>query len=189
MTTNNQRAFYSYSGYLFFKEIHNINDTIYKISGTDVKPYAYLDMGKYQLPIKYRIELSADDYSKYGKNYYEGDAMGEDEKYIYFDVRNHVTTANRLNFRGFYMAFDKQTGIGFKFDYIIDDIHEGKNIVLHNISDDYYIGFREAYTLLLDGVYNGTESPQFKQLLSEINEDTNELIVLCRKKNMKRASN
>jgi hypothetical protein len=52
-----------------------------------------------------------------------------------------------------------------------------------NFSEDYYTNAIEAYELL-EMVESGdySPSPQLKELLSGIGDDTNQLIVLCHRK-------
>ena len=145
-------------------------------------------MGKYKLPLEYRMEISGKSYARYGENYYYADVIGEDYKNFYLYVTQH-----KRNTQSFWMIFDKKTGSGFSFKYgFYDDIVKGMNIFLYYISDDYYIGFIEPEELI-EACQRITKTdttsdqfkftPQFNFFLSKINENTNQLIVLCRKKN------
>ena len=173
-----QNVFYNYSDNLFYTDGDNLNDTIYKVKGSNLEPYAYLDMGRYKLPMEYRIEISNEMYQRHGENFYYADAIGEDHKNIYFTVSKHKHKAQNL-----FLVFDKKTGSGFSFESgFADDVHKGPYFILRDVSDDYYIGWIEAEDII-DMEYNETIlSPQYKHFLSTINEETNELIILCRKK-------
>jgi len=66
---------------------------------------------------------------------------------------------------------------------LIDDILGGPTIWPRWISEDYYFNAIEAYQLL-EIINAGEYEPAtlLKDLLSGINEDTNQLLIMCRKK-------
>jgi hypothetical protein len=173
------KPFYYYSNTLFFKDFGNCNDTIWKITGLNVEPYAYVNMGKYKLPFKYKMEISNEAFKKYGENYCYVTLIGEDHTYLYFFVNNWKGNKNNC-----YMMFDKQT----KTEFVLkngfnDDIHKGANIYISDISEDYYIGYIDAEELL-DLEYDDETilSPQYKQLLSNTNKNVTQFIILCHRK-------
>jgi hypothetical protein len=87
-----------------------------------------------------------------------------------------------------YNVFDKKTKKGYSVRDkngigLTDDILGGPPIWPRWISGDYYFNAIEVYELLMM-IDAGDYKPAapLKDLLSRINEDTNQLLIMCRKK-------
>lgn len=181
------KAFYHYKGSLFLKG-KEINDTIYQIAGKTSIPYAYLNMGKYKLPIEYEDWYSWDEFNKQGFHYWGVPAVVEDNHYLYlFALRFRSIDGNNYgdnieNYR--YIIYDKENETGFVVkDKITDDILGGPPIWPHWITEDYYMNVVEWHELsdeIEEGRY--TLAPILKKQLSKFGNDTNQLIVICHKK-------
>jgi hypothetical protein len=185
------RYFYHEKEYLFFKGDVS-NDTIWRISGLDVEPYAFIDMGKYKLPVEFEPWYSSREiYLQNIDKYWCVNSMIEgDRNFFLYSNKRSYENKDRKGDAEFvkYIVYDKETkksfsvkdnnGIGFS-----DDFHGGPPLWPLFSSEDYYMNSIVADVLLEDveaGEY--TLSPPFKELLSRINEDSNDLIILCRRK-------
>ena len=147
-------------------------------------------MGKYKLPFEYMPEYSLVDYTRYGENYWYIQSIMEDDNYFLLTSRNRALESYDEKFK--LLIYDKKNGSGFVVKNengimgITDDILGGPPIRILSETDDYYIGFIEGLELL-DRIEHGNYSPvpAFKKQLSAINDNTNELIILCHKKRTK----
>jgi hypothetical protein len=185
IASRNLLPFYSYDSNLFFKGYEE-NDTVWNLSGNQAKPYAYIDMGKYKLPLQYTYWYSAQHYDMYSEDYWHISSISEDDSYFYL----FASTGGEVKKNNF-LVYDKKGKSGFvvkdgRGTGIPDDILGGPPIKPLFITDSYYIDVVEAYELL-ERVESGNYSPtsEFRKQLSTINEDTNQLIILCYKKNSK----
>ena len=166
------------------------NDTIWKISGVNAMPYAYIDMGKYKLPLKYQPWVSEAEYERNKHNgYWIVPSLVEDDNFFYLTSYNlYIIPGTRKFIEMKYAVYDKKREKAFstKDQYgfgITDDILGGPPFFPRWISNDYYINTIEGHELL-EQVKAGdyTPSPSLKELLSRIDEDTNQLLILCRRK-------
>lgn len=187
------REFSKYKGELFMKT-RSSRDTVYHLSGAKWTPYLFLDMGKYTMPIEYEAWYSNTAYEKNATNYWNIPRIEEDDHYFFLtavrqkstsDVRGHEDDHK-------YIVYDKEKETGFvtkgnKGIKLTDDILGGPNLWPRWTTDEYYISTIEWYELsqtLKKGDY--TLSPAFKNQLDGWGYDTNQLIVLCRRKGAKR---
>ena len=177
--------FYCNNGLLYFKGTDS-NDTIWEISGTRVEPYARIDMGKYKLPLEYEPLYSNDAFRKFGHEYWGVNSVIEDDRFFYlYSEKRRFEENNKPK----YLIYDKKNKKGFtskdnKDEKITDDIMGGPPVWPRWISDKYYISAIESIELQEQVEAGGySPSPQLKELLSRIGEDTNQLIVLFHKKN------
>ena len=177
--------FYRKDDFLYFKgEQHN--DTVWKISGANAVPHVFINMGKYKMPLEYEPWVSVDDFFKYCEKYWCVQSLVEDDIFFYLFSENRKYSKDnpflkcivydKKNHKGF-VANDKN-GMG-----ITDDILGGPPLWPRWSSDDFFINVIEPHELL-EKIEAGDYSPssQLQELLSRIGEDTNQLIILCRKK-------
>ena len=168
--------FYHYNGSLYFKG-NSSNDMIWKLSGLDATPYAHINMGKYKLPFEYEPWVSHDEYMRNSDRYLAVKSVQEDDSYFFlFSLPKVKIVYDKKTKKGF-TAKDKH-GAG-----LTDDILGGPPLWPIWASDDYYMNAIEAVNLL-EEVEAGDYSPAapLKELLSRIDEDTNQILILCRKK-------
>ena len=177
--------FYYKNDFLFFKGEPS-NDTIWKISGTNITPHAFINMGKYKLPFENEAWISMDNYWNSNDMYWGVPSLVEDDNYFFLFSLNRTSGKENPNLK--YIVYDKKKGKGFAVNDnngmgITDDIHRSIPIWPRWSSDEYYISAIEPHELL-EQIESGDYSPstQFNELLSRIGEDSNQLIVLCRKK-------
>lgn len=183
------REFSKYKGELFMKT-RSSRDTVYRLSGPKWEPYLYFDMGKYSMPIEYEIWYSKSAYEKNATNYWNIPRQEEDDRYFYLTAVRQKSTSQ---VRGHeddhkYIIYDKEKEEGFvtkgpKGIKITDDILGGPNLWPRWTTDNYYINTIEWYDLsqmLKKGEY--TLNPAFQKQYDGWGYDTNQLIILCRKK-------
>jgi hypothetical protein len=178
------RMFYYKNDTLYFQGAE-YNNTIWRISGTDIAPHAYINMGKYKMPDEDEAWNSKDNYDRNCEKYWGVSSLVEDDDYFFLLAQNRNYT-RPPNLR--HVVYDKKTKKGFAANDkngmgITDDITGGPPVWPRWASEDYYINAIEAYELqekVEAGDYS--PSPQLEELLSRIGEDTNQLIVLCHKK-------
>ena len=181
--------FYHEKDFLYFKGDMS-NDTIWKISGISAEPYAFIDMGKYKMPVEYEPWYSSmDTYLSNCERYWSVCSMVEGENHFFLLSNWRGYSKREKSFGEFkYMVYDKEmkktfsvkdeNGMGFT-----DDFNGGPPIWPRLASGDYYMNTIEAHKLLEmveAGKYN--PSPQFKELLSRIDDDTNDLVILIHRK-------
>lgn len=185
------KMFYSYKGSLYLKGKEQ-NDTIFQLSGKNRIPYAFLDMGKYKLPIEYEAWYSNDAFLKHGSRYWGIPAVAEDDRYLYLLSQRYSSIDgdnyghNEENFR--YIVYNKEKRNGFvakdkKGTKITDDILGGPPVWPHWITDDYYMNVIE-WSDLSDELKKGkyTLAPSLEKQFAGFGYSTNQLIVLCRRK-------
>ena len=56
VSSSELREFSKYKENVYMKT-RSSRDTVYQLSGTKWRPYLYLDMGKYQMPIEYEVGI------------------------------------------------------------------------------------------------------------------------------------
>jgi hypothetical protein len=142
-------------------------------------------MGKYKLPKEDEAWNSKDNYDKNCERYWGVSSLVEDDDYFFLLAQNRRYT--RIpNVR--YIVYDKKNKKGFaandnNYMGITDDLTGGPPVWPRWNSEDYYINAIEAYELL-EKVEAGdySPSPQLKELLSRIGDNTNQLVVLCHRK-------
>jgi hypothetical protein len=173
-------AFYEHNNTSFLQGYED-NDTIWKLSGAGYEPHAYLDMGRYKLPFEYTTQYDLGAFQHYANRYWGIPVMDEDKQYFYIMAKNR----NAAEYH--YLIYDKDKRMGFivkdeKGLGITDDILGGPNVCPYMVTDEYYIDVIEGHELL-EQMETGKYIPSasFKKQLSTINEDTNQLIILCRK--------
>ena len=163
-------------------------DTVYQLSGTKWRPYLYLDMGKYQMPIEYEAWYSEDAYNKNAINYWNIPRLEEDDRYFFTAVRQKQTQRGENENDYKFVIYDKKEREGFVVKNedgmkITDDILGGPNFWPRWSTNDLYITTMEWFDLaqwIKDK--KRTLSPTLQKQFESWGEDTNQLIVLCRKK-------
>ena len=178
--------FYHNNGFLYFKG-EMFNNTIWKISGINAEPYAFINLGKYKMPLEFEPwNSSIEVFFQHCEKYWCVSSLVEDDNYFYLLSENRKQS--KINSIRKYIVYDKKIKQGFAANDdngigITDDIHGGPPIWPLWTSDEYYINAIELYELL-EKVESGEYFPstQLKELISRIGEDSNQLIVLCRKK-------
>ena len=179
------KFFYQYNDDLYFKG-NRYNDLIWRLSGKNPIPYAFINMGKYKTPVEYQSWFNADEFNRHKDRYRGVSAVQEDDHYFFMHSHSFDYSDNP------YIVFDKKTKKGFTTrdrngnTGLTDDILGGPPIFPHLISGDYYFDAIEAYQLLeIIDAGNYTPAAPLKDLLSRINDDTNQLLIMFRKKNNK----
>jgi len=185
---------YQYNDDLYFKG-NEYNDIIWKLSGLNSIPYTYINMGKYKMPVEYQSWFSEDEHKMNSDRYRGVSNIQEDDNFFYLISRSYKFQESTTRLGRYvdlaYMIFDKKTKKGFTVKDrngigLTDDILGGPPVWPRWISDDCYYNAIEVFDLLEvinDGEYK--PAPQLKDLLSRINEDTNQLLIMFRKKNSK----
>jgi len=177
--------FYNRDSLLFFKgEQHN--DTVWKISGANREPYVFINMGKYKMPYEYEPWVSYENFRKNCDKYWCVQSLVENDNYFFLFSENRKYSKDNPILKC--IVYDKKKREGFvandRSDMgITDDILGGPSLWPRWASGDYYINVIEPYQLL-EKIETGKYSPtgQLKELLSRIEEDTNQLIILCKMK-------
>jgi hypothetical protein len=179
------KLFYHKNDSLFFKGDES-NDTIWRLSGAHAEPYVFIDMGKYKMPVEFERWVSDEAYRRNRDKYWCVPSAVEDGRYFFLLSQNRGSTkANTiLN----YIVYDKKQKKGFsvkdsKGIGLTDDILGGPPVWARWISDEYYINAITAEELL-EKVKSGdfTPPPPLKEQLSRMNGESNDLIILCRRK-------
>ena len=180
--------FYHKNDSLYFKG-DGSNDTIWRISGLTATPHAFINMGKYKLPPEYERWASPEKYEMNYDRYWCVPSVVEDDNYFYlFSYWRKFNFALRRYAEDKYIVYDKKAGKGFSTKDrngigLTDDILGGPPFWPRWSSNEYFISAIEAYELLEKVEAGGyTPSETLKGLLSRIGEDTNQLLVLCRRK-------
>ena len=142
-------------------------------------------MEKYKLPIENEYWYSAVNFERSSHKYWAIKKITEDDYYFYFSAE----TRNPKKLQKFnYIIYDKEKKRGYaakdeKDLKITDDIMGGPNVWPYWITEKYYISTINRDELQ-EKIESGGYSPstKLKELLSRIREDTNQLIVLYRRK-------
>jgi len=181
--------FYHEKDYLYFKGEMS-NDTVWRISGISTEPYAFIDMGKYKLPVEYEPWYSSmETYLKHCDRYWSVCSMVESDHHFFLLSKGRGFFGELQNIREYKnMVYDKDKKRSFvvKDNDVIgltDDILGGPPLWPRWSSDDYFINKIETHELL-EMVETGkcTPSPQLKDLLSRIDDSSNDLIILMHRK-------
>jgi hypothetical protein len=180
------KMFYHKNDSLYFKGDPS-NDTIWKLSGVQAEPYAFIDMGKYKLPLEFESwYFSIDTYIRNGDRYWGVPSAVEDDHYFFLLSENRLSTKDNPNLR--YIVYDKKQKKGFsvkdgKGIGLTDDILSAPPVWPYWISDEYYINAITAEELL-GKVKSGdfTPPPPLKEQLSRMNGESNDLLILCHRK-------
>ena len=175
-----QRKLYDYNNEIFFKGTEN-NDSIWQLKLPKPELHAVINMGKYKLPTEYMASYSYTNFTKHAKDYYGVPRIVEDERYFYFIAQPRRSD----KFVYLPMVYDKTKGTGFivKKDTILgvtDDILHGPAFWPFFSSDGYLIGAIEAYELMEKQAE--IKSKPLRKLVSTLNENSNQLLILCKKK-------
>ena len=188
VSSSELREFSKYKENVYMKT-RSSRDTVYQLSGTKWRPYLYLDMGKYQMPIEYEAWYSEDAYNKNAINYWNKPRLEEDDRYFFFTAVRQKQTQRGENENDYkFVIYDKKEREGFVVKNedgmkITDDILGGPNFWPRWSTNDLYITTMEWFDLaqwIKDK--KRTLSPTLQKQFESWGEDTNQLIVLCRKK-------
>jgi hypothetical protein len=180
------KMFYHKNDSLYFKGDIS-NDTIWKLSRLHAEPYAFIDLGKYKMPLEFEAwYFSYDTYIKNNERYWGVPSLVEDDRYFFLLSANRKYTKNNPNLR--YIVYDKKQKKGFsakdsKGIGLTDDILGGPPVWARWMSDEYCIDAITAEELL-EKVKAGdfTPPPPLKEQLSRMNGESNDLLILCRRK-------
>lgn len=184
------KPFYRHKDTLYLKG-KELNDTIFQLAGLNRKPYVVFDMGKYKLPIEYEAWYSFEAAQKHGARYWGIPAIAEDDRYLFLLAQRYAPVDGKMhvhndeNFK--YIIYDKEKKKGFvvkgeKNIQFRDNILGGPSIWPYWITDDYYMNVIEWYNLseeLRRGKYK--LSPVFQKQIAGFGNDTNPLVILCRR--------
>lgn len=179
------KEFYYYKGDLYLNGPY-VNDTIYQLKGSLCKPYAIFDMGKYKQPLENMSWYNYEAFRKHGGNHFGIPAMCESEQFFFMRAQRMAPSEDGTRF----IMYDKQTRQGFlvnenKERTITDDILGGPDIWPIWTTDDSFVSVIGSYSYtkkIKDGNY--TLSPQLQKVVDNWNEDTNVILMFCRKKKM-----
>lgn len=161
-------------------------DTVYRVSGIKCEPALLFDMGKYKLPMEYERWYSIKDFEREGSNYWRVSRMDEDNRFYYLTAMRHKATNEKRGHKDDvkYIVYDKRAERGFVTEgpKLTDDILGGPNFWPRWTTDDYYITTVEWFELA-QWVNEGKHalSPSLRKQFENWDEDTNQLIVLCKK--------
>lgn len=178
-----------FDGTLYF-QTRTSADTVYRVFGGHCSPYLYFDMGKYRIPMTYESWYSHKDFDREGSKYWRVSRMDEDDRYYYLTTMRQKKTNER---RGHpddvkYVVYDKSAGKGFMTTgepngQITDDFLGGPAFWPRWTTDEYYIDAVEWFDLSQEieaGAYQ--LDPVFKSQYERWGEDTNQLLILCKKR-------
>lgn len=179
------KEFYYYKGDLYLNGPY-VNDTIYQLKGSLCKPYAIFDMGKYKQPLENMSWYNYEAFRKHGGNHFGIPAMCESEQFFFMRAQRMAPSEDGTRF----IMYDKQTRQGFlvnenKERTITDDILGGPDIWPIWTTDDSFVSVIGSYSYtkeIKEGNY--TLSPQLQKVVDNWNEDTNVILMFCRKKKM-----
>jgi hypothetical protein len=181
-----REPFYKYKEQIYFKGYQD-NDTIWHMNGRGYSTHAVINMGRFKYPEPTEIgglqDLFRDFDAKTG-DFYQVNRAQEDDVYIYLTCEPYYNPAMGSP----RVMFDKATGAGFSAVTasggagIEDDILRGPAFWPEIITDDRYISVVEAYKLL-EATENATDlAPEFKTFIDGIDENTNTIIVMAKRK-------
>ena len=179
------KEFYYYKDDLYLNGPY-VNDTIYQLKGTQCTPYAIFDMGQYKQFLEYMPWYNYEAFRKHGGNHFGIPAMCESEQFFFMRAQRMAPSEDGTRF----IMYDKQTRQGFlvnenKERTITDDILGGPDIWPIWTTDDSFVSVIGSYSYtkkIKDGNY--TLSPQLQKVVDNWNEDTNVILMFCRKKKM-----
>ena len=179
------KEFYYYKDDLYLNGPY-VNDTIYRLKGNQCTPYAVFDMGKYKQPLEYMPWYNYEAFRKHGGNHFGIPAMCESEQFFFMRAQRMAPSEDGTRF----IMYDKQARQGFlvnenKERTITDDILGGPDIWPIWTTDDSFVSVIGSYSYtkkIKDGNY--TLSPQLQKVVDNWNEDTNVILMFCRKKKM-----
>lgn len=180
------REFSCYGKNLYMKTRAS-RDTVYQISGKNVVPYMYIDLGSYKMPVEYEIWYSKEAYEKNAENYWSIPRFDEDNRFIYLVAsRQKHRNKERDNEEDYkFIIFDKKKKEGFvtKSKYgnkITDDILGGPSFWPMWKSGNYYIDAIE-WSEFVDKmeIYDYPISLDLRKISNDWNEDTNQIIRLA----------
>jgi len=188
VSSSELREFSRYKEHVYMKT-RSSRDTVYELFQEKWTPYLYLDMGKYKMPIEYEAWYSEEAYDKYASNYWNIPRLEEDDRYFFFTAVRQKQTQRGENENDYkFLIYDKNAKEGFvvrneKGMKFTDDILGGPNFWPRWTTDDYYINtieWSELSEKIEEEKYilSSTLQKQFENW----GEDTNQLIILCRKK-------
>lgn len=147
-------------------------------------------MGKYKMPIEYEAWYSEEAYNKHASNYWNIPRLEEDDRYFFFTAVRQKQTQRGENENDYkFLIYDKNTKEGFvvrneKGMKFTDDILGGPNFWPRWTTADYYISTIE-WSELSEKIEKEKYllSPTLQKQFENWGENTNQLIILCRKKN------
>jgi hypothetical protein len=168
------------------------NDTIWRLSGVSAEPYAFVDMGKYKLPVEFEPWYSSREvYRQNMDKYWSVSSIVEDKHYFFlFSHHRNYSKDHKKSDAAFakYIVYDKETGKNFSVKDnngigFTDDFLGGPPVWPLFTSDDYFIDWIETHELL-EMVEAGeyTPAPQLAELLSRIDNDSNDIVILIHRK-------
>jgi hypothetical protein len=146
-------------------------------------------MGKYKLPPEFERWASDEEFQRNRDKYWCVPSVVEDDRYFF--LLSHWRKYNRAEkrYEEFkYIVYDKKQKKGFyvkdnKGIGLTDDILGGPSIWARWASDEYYIDAIAADELLEKVKIGEFTPPQpLKEQLSRMNEESNDLIILCSRK-------
>lgn len=141
------------------------------------------------MPIEYEAWYSEDAYNKNAINNWNIPRLEEDDRYFFFTAVRQKQARRGENENDYkFVIYDKKKKEGFVVKNedgmkITDDISGGPNFWPRWSTDDLYITTMEWFDLaqwIKDEKH--TLSPTLRKQIENWGEDTNELIVFCRKK-------
>lgn len=165
-------------------------DTVYRVSGAKCESALFFDMGKYKLPIEYERWYSIKDYEREGQNYWRISRIDEDALFYYLTAMRQKATNKKRGHKDDvkYIVYDKRAKRGFvtkglHASKITDDILGGPAFWPRWTTEEYYINTIE-WAELSEKIEDEkcALSPVLQKQFENWGEDTNQLIILCRKK-------
>lgn len=141
-------------------------------------------MGKYKLPFEYEPNVSPENFESNAHAYRCVPRVGEDTDYIYFNINfrngggliDYCAVYDKKQMTSYIVHGEKEAGMK-------DDLFNGPDFWPMSINKDYYISYMEPY-LLMDHLDKNPQliNPDLKKTIQGLSESSNELLIICRKK-------
>jgi len=175
------RPFYRFNGKQYYKGYED-NDTIWQLTIPNPTIHAIIEMGTYKLPIESRVEYSKINYDK-NAHKYVGIPCILGDKHLFY-ISSEARNSKKIS--TLYHIYDKISNHGYLVtdgitQGITDDILQGPSFWPIDINDQYYIGTIEAYDFIEKIDKLKVKHIQISKIASQINENSNQLLILCRK--------
>ena len=176
-----QKSVYEYENNFYFKGGED-NDTIWKLTLPKPEIHIIINMGKWKLPLEYRADYSSSDFYKNAESYYSIPRLLEDKRYCYLIAQPRLSKQQEYIY--YPVIYDKK----YKKSYIVrkgsvygitDDILNGPSFWPFFSSENYLVSAIEAYDLI--NKLSETKTDYFRSLLSSVDENSNQVLIICHK--------
>jgi hypothetical protein len=170
-----QGWFYKYSDELHFFE--QFTDTIYQVTPEKLFPKFVLVMGKFAPPYE---EQNKSDFLKHDvKEYIFIENIFESENYLLFKIKIDTNIFNGIYYKKFGTTKVSDS------NYFINNIDSFIPLIYSTISNNYLIGYCEAFNIkkwFEDNSEKAKKLPQYLRKLEDIKENDNPVLMLVKLK-------